>query len=320
MRRIVASAFLLVLAFASAHAQAPAQPAGPPLWRVEHEGRVLWVLGTLSPVERDAPVMPPHVARAISASSELVLPPQVVFTTRAGMFDDGLLLPEMLDARRGPDDSRLEDVVPGALYQRWEDAKRRHIGRDGGVEKLRPVFAALALYEEARDEAGLRAGIVEEAVLEQAGDARLRLTRTEVGIAVGDAEATLEALRGTREADLQCFRLAVDRIDADVAAMQRRSQAWAAGDIATLQSLGLDDQERACRESVTRPPLLRERSGRDFEAEARDRWLDAVDAALAGNTSSFAMVPLHLLFGDAGYLAALAARGYAIVGPDSAVR
>ena len=315
MRRLLA--FLLLFPFAMAAAQAPA-PAGPPLWRIEGNGHVLWLLGTVSPLGQDMAVYSPRIAQAIAASSELVLPPEVVFAAEAGMFSNGLLLPEMLDARRNPGGAKLEEVVPADVYRRWQDAKARHIGRDGGVEKLRPAFAALALYEEARLEAKLEAGRVSDDVLDLAAAARLRITHTDVRVPIQDPDATLDALRAARDADLQCLRLAVDRIDADLVAMRRRADAWAAGDVAALQRIGLDDQERACRESITRPPLLRERSGRDFESEGRDRWLAAVDQALQGNTSSFAMVPIHDLLGDDGYLAALAARGYVVEAPAPA--
>jgi uncharacterized protein YbaP (TraB family) len=317
MRRLLASLLFLcfsLVPFAMAAAQAPAT-SGPPLWRVERNGHVLWLLGTLSPVGEDMAVSSPRIEQAIAASSELVLPPEVVYAAEAGMFSSGLVLPEMLDARRNPGGAMLEEVVPADLYRRWQDAKARHIGRDGGVEKLRPAFAALALYEEARRDADLETGRVEEAVLELAADARLRITRTDLRVPIQDPDATLDALRAARDADLQCLGVALDRIDADLAAMQRRAAAWTAGDVAALQRIGLDDQERACRESITRPPLLRERSGRDFESEGRDLWLDAVDAALQGNTNSFAMVPLHDLLGDDGYLAALAARGYVVEAP-----
>ena len=183
--------------------------------------------------------------------------------------------------------------MPADVYRRWQAAKARHIGRDGGVEKLRPAFAALALYEEGRRDAGLEAGRVAAEVLELAADARLRITRTDVRVPIEDPEATLEALRAARDADLQCLRLALDRIDADLVAMQRRARAWAAGDVAGLQRIGLDDQERACRESITRPPLLRERSGRDFERVVRALWRAAGDQARQGNTSSLAMVPIN---------------------------
>lgn len=309
MRRLLA--FLLLFPIAVAAAQAPTT-SGPPLWRVERNGHVLWLLGTLSPTIEDTAVASPRIEQAIAASSELVLPPEVVFASEAGMFSSGLLLPEMLDARRNPGGATLEEVVPADMYRRWQDAKARHIGRDGGVEKLRPAFAALALYEEARRDADLEAGRVAEHILELAADARLRITRTELRVPIQDPDATLDALRAARDVDLQCLRLALDRIDADLAAMRRRAGAWAAGDVAALQRIGLGDQERACRESIVRPPLLRERSGRDFEGEGRDLWLEAVDAALQGNTSSFAMVPMYDLLGDDGYLAALGARGFTV--------
>ena len=317
MRRLLA--LLLLFPFAMAAAQAPT-PSGPPLWRIERNGHVLWLLGTVSPVGQDMAVSSPRIAQAIAASSELVLPPEVVFAAEAGMFSSGLLLPQMLDARRNPGGATLEEVVPADVYRRWQAAKARHIGRDGGVEKLRPAFAALALYEEARREAGLEADRVSDDVLELAAAARLQTSRTDVPVPIQDPDATLDALRAARDADLQCLRLAVDRIDADLMAMRRRADAWATGDVAALQRIGLDDQERACRESITRPPLLRERSGRDFEREGRDLWLDAVEDALQGNTSSFAMLPMHDLFGDDGYLAALAGRGYVVEAPAPASR
>ena len=38
---------------------------------------------------------------------------------------------------RNEDGAKLEDVLPPALYARWQAQKRRYLGRDGGVEQLR---------------------------------------------------------------------------------------------------------------------------------------------------------------------------------------
>src|SRR5690606_37648041 len=61
----------------------------------------------------------------------------------------------------------------------------------------------------------------------------------------------------------------------------------------------------------------RKRGFTDIEARIRDRWVAAVEKALAAHSVSFATMSIDtLLYDREGYLAALSAKGYRIQAPD----
>src|SRR5690606_36979096 len=90
--------------------------------------------------------------------------------TNIGMVRGLLLAPSALRLRRNPDDARLQEVLPAALYQRWLALKERYLPRNKRVERYGPLFAAQTLYSEAIDSAGLDSRPVAERALRKAAD------------------------------------------------------------------------------------------------------------------------------------------------------
>lgn len=128
---------------------------GPGMWRVSRDGRVLHLLGTLSPLPRDIDWISRDVEAVIAQSQEVLQPPSVAVDSGVGMFRSVLLIPSALKARRNPDGKILDEVVPADDYARWSALKARYIGRNKGVEKWRPIFAARELCQAAIWKSGL---------------------------------------------------------------------------------------------------------------------------------------------------------------------
>jgi hypothetical protein len=84
-------------------------------------------------------------------------PPTVSMGSDIGFFRGLMLVPSLLKARNNPGGMHLQDMVPADLYARWLPLKARYMGRDRGVEKRRPIFAAQELYEAAMRKSGLSA-------------------------------------------------------------------------------------------------------------------------------------------------------------------
>lgn len=292
---------------------------GPGLWKVSRGERTLWILGVVSPLPRRMEWVPDEVEGVIAASQEVIVPPSLSVDTNRGFFGNLALLPRALGARRNPDGKSLREVVPPEMYARWEPLKRRYVGGDRGIEQWRPMFAALKLYDEAIEDAGLRQRNVVWPVLERMIKRHdVRIVRPAVKLTITDPKQALDEFRATRIDDLDCFARTLQRLETDLDAMRERANAWAVGDIEALRALPYSDQNEACLRAAARVEALQRRAGGDLESRMRALWLEEAGRALAQNASTFAVLPMRELFEPDGFLAALRARGYAVQAPGEA--
>lgn len=290
---------------------------GPGLWRVSHGDNELWLLGTLAPLPKRMRWKSEEVEARIAESAVVVMPPGGNASTDIGRFRAMFLLPSLLKARNNPDDKRLPEVLPTALYQRWEPLRQRYFGKRRGIEKRRPILAASTLYERAIKRAGLdRGASVREAVEKHAKRAKVPIERPEVKIMIEDPKALIREFTETALDDTECFGRILDRLEVEVATMQARANAWAVGDLDALRALPQVDSGQACIEAVIGAEAFQKRGFDDLPERLRDAWLDAAETALKTHRSSFGLLPIRELLADDGYLAALAARGYAVEAPE----
>lgn len=289
---------------------------GPGLWKVTKGDHTLWILGTLAPLPKDMQWESANVQRVIAASQEVLRSPGVQVSTNQGMFRNLLLLPSLFKARKNPDGKTLEQLLPVPQYARWQVLKQRYIGRDRGIEKWRPVFAALELYNKAIERSGMtQSGIVQPAIAAAIKQGKPKVTSTEVTIKIDSPKAAIKAFSGESLNDQDCFNRTLDRIDGDLGTMILRANAWAVGDVDTLRTLPYRNQFTACSAAFAEAGIVRKLGYGDLDQRMERSWLAAAEAALAKNSSTFATLPISQLLQPEGYLAKLQAKGYVIEAP-----
>lgn len=292
---------------------------GPGLWKVSKGDHTLWVLGTLSPLPRDMHWKSHDVEAVISTAQEVIASPQVTVGANMGFFTKLTLLPSLIGVRNNPDGAMLKDVVPADLYAHWSVLKEKYIGRGRKVEKWRPIFAALDLYEAAIGKSGLTdSGLVQKTLEKAAKRAGLTPLAPQVDIAIDDPKAAVKTFKNTSLDDLDCFRKTLERIDSDLGTMVARANAWATGDLDTLHDLPYTDQLSACKAAITQTDLARVLGVNDIDARVEQAWVDAATSALAANRVTFAMLPIRYLLDRDGYLSRLRVLGYAVEEPNAA--
>lgn len=290
---------------------------GPGMWRVSNDqGHVLWVLGTLSPLPTKMQWVSREVEETLKESQELILRPAARVGVNVGFLGALTLLPGALGARKNPDGTLLKEVVPPEDYARWVTLKKKYLGRNRGVEKRRPVLAAGKLYERAIRKSGLRdEDVVGAAVRKLAKRAKLVITEPVVEVKIEDPRQALKEFKQTALDDLPCFRTTLDRLETDVGAMRARANAWSTGDIDALRALPYVDQGRVCTQAFLETSMAQKRGMSDLRERARTSWLHAVDAALARNQSSVALIGITELLQPDGVIAQLQSRGYEVEAP-----
>lgn len=289
---------------------------GPGLWKVRKGDHVLWILGVEGPLPKHMEWDSANVERKIAASQEVLATPSATLDADVGFFRGLTLLPSLLRVRKNPDGKLLRDMVPPAQYARWEVLKARYIGSDRDVEEWRPLFAALHLYQKAIGRIGLTEdSVVNNVVRKAAKRSGVPVTDPKVTVKIADPKNALKTFAGESLDDTACFAKTMERIEVDLGAMVERANAWAQGDTETLRAKQGPSQWRACTEAMTSNAAARRLGFADIEARVQTAWMAAAEKALDRNASTFAMLPTSQLFSDDGYLAKLAAKGYAIEEP-----
>jgi hypothetical protein len=290
---------------------------GPGLWRATRDGHTLLILGTLTPLPRKMTWKTDEIDEALSHAGALLMPPHVEIKPNTGFFGRLALLPSLIGVRNAPDGATLKDSVPAEVYARWLAVKARYIGDDRGVERYRPIFAAIELYKDAVKKTGLsRSGDVTRTVSSLAKKHGVKEVAVEYTLLVDDPRAAIKAFKRSTLDDVSCFTQSIDNIDAQLADMAARANAWATGDVAALRDDRRAKQRITCLNAVTEGGVAQRIGLADVPKAVQTRWLAAVDEAVASNTQTVAIVSIDNLLGAEGYLAALKARGYAVESPD----
>lgn len=289
---------------------------GPGLWKVSKDDHVLWILGTVSPLPDRIQWQSGEVEAIIARSQQVLLSPSLSFNADVGFFGMLALAPAAWKAMRNEDGATLEDVLPPALHARWQAQKRRYLGRDGGVERKRPMIAANELYAAAIKSAGLGQKPVIWPVVEKAAKAAgIKPTSTTLKFEIDDPKAAIREFRAGGFDDLACFERKLVSVERDLPRLVERANAWAVGDIEALRQLPLEDADGACLRAVADSGFARNRGYGDLRERGYRHWMTIAEDALRRNNETFAMLPVDSLLAADGYLARLQARGYEVETP-----
>ncbi len=289
---------------------------GPGLWMVTKNGHVLWLLGTQSPVPTNMSWKSDQVNQIIAQSQEVIAPASASVKADLGFFGKLALLPSLVGVRNNPDGRTLDQVLTPELYARWKVLKEKYIGRDNGVEKIRPIFAAQELYEKAIEKSGLKSSnIVWPIVVAATQQHAVKVTKPKVEMTVQSPKSMIKEFKKSPLDDLDCFTRTIERLETDLDAMKLRANAWATGDLEAMRALPFTDQRAACETAIMRATVVEKGGMTDLPTRVGEAWLAAVDTAMAANDTTFAVLPMSEILKPDGYLTKLAARGYGVLEP-----
>lgn len=292
---------------------------GPGLWQIRKGEHTLWIMATLSPLPKRMDWEPRELDALVARADRVLTSPGVGVDADIGFFGSLRLLPTALRARNNPDDQTLADVLPPELYARWQVQKARYLGRDRGVEDRRPVFAAYELMDEAFDDLGLkRDNIVWDRVRRIADRNDRPIVGVSVRIKIEDPRDALKEFERSAVDDLGCMEATLARLETDTANMVERANAWAVGDLRTLEDLRVESEIRACALALLGTDALKKRGFDDLPKRVVDEWVRVAEESLAEHATTVAVADYQVLTNDDGLLAAMRAKGYTILAPGEA--
>ena len=289
---------------------------GPGLWKVRHEGHTMWIIGSVQPVAKRLQWESAKVEAVVRDAQAILYPPYMKIETGMGMMRSLLFLPRLIGARKNPDGRKLVEQVSAEDYARWLVLKKKFLGRDRGVEKQRPLFAAEALYQEALDDSGLELrGLISPLVEKIAKKNKIPVERPHFEVVIEDPKAALAEFRKAEIDDAACFRKTLDNLESDLETMRQRANAWATGDMITLRQVTYENRSSTCFSAFLESDIAKHQGITDLKPKLEALWLDAAEKMLADHERSFAALPMEQLVSEDGYLAKLKARGYEVEEP-----
>lgn len=291
---------------------------GPGLWKVRSGDHVLWILGVVPMLPAGIEWHSAQVEQAIAGSQAVLEAPGVKLKIDTNWFGKLFLLIPVYRAQRLPDGRTLADVLPPPLYARWQVAKQRYFGDDRGIERYKPIVAALKLLKQAMKRNGLRGdGQVEDTVKALARQHGVPLVDTRTTVEIRHPREAVNAFAAAGPDGSACLGLVLDVVEQQIPQLRARANAWATGDVATLRRVPVSAYFDACRSAITGAGFAKSLGIENLPMQVEEQWLGAADAALAANPQSFAVVPMEGLLDPDGFLAALRSRGYDVEAPDA---
>jgi hypothetical protein len=299
--------------------------AGPGMWQVthpDHPGHTLWIVS-------EPPLLPMRmrfstqkVVRVASQSQEIIQKVGLSLKPdeKVGVFRMLTLVPAAMKLRKNPDKATLQELVPPDIYARWLVQKKLYLGRDSGVEKMRPFLAAEKLHDAAIKELQLGYGGAWGVVWELSEKKKIPVTYPTLGFTfkTDDLRGQIKAFSREKLADEECFARTVELIEAlsDKHLEDARARAWATGDLAKLQELPpLPDRESSCEQAIVNALAMTTPVPTDVREQMDELWFATAGKALTKNESTLAFLPMSDLLGELGLLERLRKRGYEILAP-----
>jgi hypothetical protein len=332
MSKVLTMALMLIGTVPASAADTPMEEvvvsgefAGPGMWQVthpDHPGHTLWIVGEPPLLPQGMHIRSQQVVRVASQSQEILqrtgfgLKPD----KKLGAFRMLTLLPAVLKLRKNPDKATLRETIAPDTYTRWLVQKKLYLGRDSGVEKMRPFLVAEKLREAAIKELKLGYGGSWWEVWKIVNEKKIPVTNIslEFTFKTDDLRGQLKTASRLKLADEECFARTVELTEAlsNKQVEDARARAWATGDLAKLQELPpLPNPDPACNHAIVNALAMTTAVPGNLAQQLDEMWFAAAGNAVSKNDSTLAFVPMSDLLGERGYLESLRRRGYEILAP-----
>jgi uncharacterized protein YbaP (TraB family) len=279
------------------------------MWKVSKGDHVLWIMGTLEPLPKKMIWRSKAVEDVLSQSQE-ILPSRPVFGFSWNPIAALRLYWQWRGIQKNPNHGTLQSTLPPDLYARFSVLRNKYAPRDSDMDDLRPMLAALRLFEKGIDASGLNFNHqISNAVLKLAERQHVRVHK--MTLPIDDPRGLLKEIGQIPiQAQVSCLETTVARLESDLSAMKARAAAWAVGDVDALRKLPLPDQQAVCLATLSNSARFK-----DLNEKAARSWMQGADEALATNTSTLALKSIYELIGPGGILERLRAKGYTVEGP-----
>jgi len=269
---------------------------GPALWRIKKGDSEVYVLGAMPVMTKRIAWDSQRIERVIGLSNVLLTAPEA----KGGLIGGTRLVMD----RRLPLGQKLDEVLPPDLSQRFYALVDAHGLDREKYKKLSPLWAAAALREDVYDKAGIATRDPEKTLLRFAKAQKLKTKPTgsfSLAKTLGRIDDFSKAQQNA------CVAATLDEIGFAVKNARAATEAWAVGDLKTVQKLSPDSALVACLEGAP--------STRALLGKTVDQTVEAINTALETPGKSLIVLPLSALLTPNGALQQLTAQGASVTTP-----
>jgi uncharacterized protein YbaP (TraB family) len=278
---------------------------GPGMWHIQRGDSQLWILGSLSPLPQGITWRSKQVEQVLATTHRVLVPKPLEIGIVRILW---LLLTER-SVIMIPGGRHLKDVMPPALYARFDAQRARFTHDPDKWERYRPIVAAAFLQQAAFRWAKLSARLDLGAAVRMLAD-KHDVPVEEVKIAgVGDFLDTLKTM--TPAIENACVEASLVTDESGLPRLVERARAWSTGNVERIRDLPQPPEVDACLAAIDSGAAKG-----DVIARVRQAWLAAMEKALREDGVTLAVVNMDLLLGRGGFLDTLRAEGYTVESPD----
>lgn len=286
---------------------------GPALWEVRRGDHILWIVGTLAPLPKHAEWQWSKLEEALARSKELLEAPSARLRMPPSLFARLALQPS---AKLNPGGETLERLLTPDMYARWLALRHQYLGDDDALQFMRPIIVAQKLYEKALATNDLTNEIdVEDMVEKLAHKHGVRLIGVRYELIVTHVPPASTSAQD-QEQGIACLNETMSLVEHDMPKLTERANAWATGDMKTLQSLMPKKSYEPCIVASINGDFEHQLNIPDLPQRIEKAWMDAANDALVRNKRTVAVLSMDQLLSSDGYLAKLKERGLIVRQPD----
>ena len=287
---------------------------GPRLWEIRKGDHVMWVIGTLSPLPKDAQWQWTKLEDALARSSELLEAPSAHLKMPPSLFSRLALQPA---AQLNPEGATLQSLLPPDMYARWEVLKHQYLGNDDALEFKRPIVVAEQLYDKALTANGLSSEVdVPDMVEKLARRHGTRVIGVRYELVITHAPATATTMDQSQQQGIACLDETMGMVEHDLPKLTQRANAWATGDMNTLQQLMQNSHYEPCVVAAINGDFEHQLNIPDLPQRIETTWITAAQEALTRNKRTVAILSMDQVMAPDGYIAKLKSLGYIVRTPD----
>ncbi|WP_243049014.1 TraB/GumN family protein [Dyella sp. RRB7] len=287
---------------------------GPALWEVRKGDHVMWVIGTLWPLPKHAQWQWTQLEQALARSTELLEAPSAHLKMPPSLYSRLTLQPA---ARLNPGGATLQSLLAPDMYARWQVLKRQYLGNDDALEFMRPIVVAEQLYDKALDASGLSDDIDVPGMVEKLAHRHgTRVIGVRYELLISHAPSTAKTMDQSQQQGIACLDETMGMVEHDLPKLTQRANAWATGDMKSLQQLMQDTHYEPCVVAAINGDFEHQLNIPDLPQRIEDTWITAAQEALTRNKRTVAILSMEQVMAPDGYLAKLKSLGYVIRPPE----
>jgi len=202
------------------------------------------------------------------------------------------------------------------MYARWLALRHQYFGDDDALQFMRPIVVAQKLYEKALATNDLTNDIdVADMVEKVARRHGVRVIGVRYELVVTHAPPATTSAQDQQQG-VACLEETMGLVEHDLPKLTERANAWATGDMKTLQGLMPQKNYEPCIVSSINGDFEHQLNIPDLPQRIESAWMEAADEALVRNRHTVAILSMDQLLSSDGYLAKLKAHGYIVRQPD----